>query len=146
VVWEADSESKHPAGLPDTVAERRRNDMGPSNHSRAWLVLVLVSITIQGVTPDTHDLASRRTCQLLYAFLADQCFEEEDASPVEVCEPDQPGALVPSRGIDRRTRHEDQETGPGASVMGTGASRSLTRHCDVARIDGLIYSLCRLTC
>jgi len=120
--------------------------MGRSKLSRSCLVLALIAVAIQGITPTAYDLASRGAGRLLSAVLGDHDFEEDDASPEEMDEPDWPGIPLIRKVTDRRPGLGLQAAGSSMPMMRSGASRISDPSRDVARIDGLIYSLCRLTC
>src|SRR5262249_10292176 len=109
-------------------------------------VLLLVVVTIQGITPTAYDLTSRGTFCRLSAALADQDFGEDDASPVDTNEPDRPGTPWLRKVTDRRPRLGFQEAGPSESMVGSGVPRISEFRRDMVRLDGLIYSLCRLLC
>src|SRR5262245_66615853 len=100
------------------------------SNCRACLALVLVSVAIQGVTPDPHDLASPRTWQLLYAFLADQQLGADATSPDEVCDPYQPGPLLTRWVTAGQSRSGAPATGARAARTAAGRRPSRSAGAD----------------
>jgi hypothetical protein len=123
--------------------------MGQGRLSRAiGLQCLLVASAIQGITPDAQDLGSAKALWLFCPVLADAgSLADDDGLPDEVCGPAQAAAL-----IIRMARSGDvaypafASTEPLLPTIQTNALRSNSRRRCSARINNLIYSLCRINC
>jgi hypothetical protein len=108
--------------------------------------LLLVVTSIQGLTPDLHDLASSRAMILLHPFATDDnSFPVEDDSPDDVCEAMDP---IPYRGVLHHSDHlspigftlpvgspQSAQFVAGGSIGGRGVvTRSLSLHCELCRL------------
>jgi hypothetical protein len=122
--------------------------MGQGRHSsyRFWGVL-LIAVAIQGITPDSEDVASPRAILLLSANFSDHSFQNEDEWPDDVCEVArfQSIRLAPGPKGHLRTSelsafeiHEPLHScqAPERPSLGSLDASSLR----------LIYSLCRVRC
>jgi hypothetical protein len=110
--------------------------------------ILLVTLTLQGIVPDAHDLASLRGLDLVCMVLFELDFSTDDFdSADEVCGP------VLS-GITRQTRkllnllataglNLTRQTVPS---LANSPFCYLSPHGSIVRIDDPIHSLCRLIC
>jgi len=125
--------------------------MGQGRLSQAFcLHILLIALAIQGITPDSNDLASSNALKLFCPFLTDaDRMVDEDKFPDDVCEPvrveidlcrcqlaDFDGLPFP--------RFATAEAQWGR--VKSDALPFVARDGTLIRIDGLIHSLCRLKC
>jgi hypothetical protein len=113
------------------------------------LQFLLIASAIQGVTPDARDLASIKALWLFCPVLAEaNSLADDDGLPDEVCGPAQSAANL----IFRTAKSGDVSHPASASTesllptLQSSARRSVYRHRCSARIDDLIYALCRINC
>jgi hypothetical protein len=113
------------------------------------LRLVLIACAIQAATPDAHDIASVRSLRFFFPFLAVAgSLADDDELPDEVCGPAQFAANL----ISRTTKSGDLPCPPSGSnefILPESQSNGLTsssRQCCSARINDMIYCLCRINC
>jgi hypothetical protein len=114
-----------------------------------WLHVLLIATAIQGLTPDAHDLASIKALWLFCPVLAEaNCLADDDGLPDEVCGPARSAAnLIFRTGKSREVPYPAfASTDSFLPTFQTNALRSISRHPFSARIDDLIYSLCRINC
>jgi hypothetical protein len=125
--------------------------MGQGRRSQAFcLHILLIALAIQGITPDSNDLASINALKLFCPRLTDaDQMVDEDEFPDDVCEP------VRVQIDLGRCQLADLDGLPFArfataeAQMGRVKSDALqfvARRGTLTRIDGLIHSLCRLKC
>jgi hypothetical protein len=123
--------------------------MGQGRLSRTiCLQFLLVASAIQGITPDAQDLGSVKALCLFCPVLTDAGpSDDDDGLPDEVSGPAQSAAL-----IIRMARPGDvafpafASTDPLLPPIQSNALRSNSRRPCSARINDLIYSLCRINC
>ena len=113
------------------------------------LRLLLIACAIQGVTPDAHDLASIKALWLFCPVLAEaNSLADDDGLPDEVCGRDESATDLMIRTAKSREASYPAfaSTDSFLPTFQTNALRSISRHRFSARIDDLIYSLCRINC
>jgi hypothetical protein len=113
------------------------------------LQFLLIASAIQGVTPDAKDLASIKALWFFCPVLAEaNSLADDDGLPDDVCEPVRSAADL----MIRTAKPGDVPYPSFASTdsllpaFQTNALRSVSRHCFSAKIDELIYTLCRINC
>ncbi len=113
------------------------------------LQFLLIASTIQGVTPYAHDLACIKALRLFCPLLANAgTLADDDRLPDEVCGP----ILATARLIIRPAKPGNlahPEFASTESLQPTFQSDTLRfvwRHDASARIDDLVYLLCRINC
>jgi hypothetical protein len=117
-----------------------------------WLHLVLISVAIQGVTPDSQDLASLNSLFLLcHSGAGSGNLADNDSLPNEVCGPAEPVVDVVLRGMaepDGPAGHLSFSTGHHDLLTTPIKIRRIgSRHGTDSRLADLICSLlCRFRC
>jgi hypothetical protein len=113
------------------------------------LQFLLIASAIQGITPDAHDLASIKALWLFCPVRAEAGrLADDDGLPDDVCGPAQSAAaLIIRTGKSGDVSHPAYtSTESLLPTFQSCALRSVSRHSCSARIDDLIYSLCRINC
>jgi hypothetical protein len=123
--------------------------MGPATGSHPISIpILLIALTIQGVIPDAHDLASLRALNLVCMVLINLDSSSNDCdSADDVCGPVRSGITSEMRELLKRLASTGFELpGPTVPSIGRGALRFSSLPSPIVRIDDLIHSLCRLIC
>jgi hypothetical protein len=123
--------------------------MGQGRLSRTiCLQFLLVASAIQGITPDAQDLGSAKALWVFCPVLADAgSLADDDGLPDEVCGPAQSAALIIRMASSDDVAYPAfASTEPLLAPIQASALRSNSRRPCSARINELIYSLCRINC
>ena len=142
-----------------------------------WLDLriLLVAVTIQGVTPSAHNLASSRLLRILFETAArgesntahgetatacpvphDECSPGGSGPPIDKYRKKTPGVLClpvrtgwqagPRRHAGRPLRIESVSENPWEALINPAQPCPPSIHTGVEQGTDLLHSLCRLTC
>jgi len=110
--------------------------------------ILLIALTLQGIIPDAHDLASLQGLNLVCMVLLELDFSSNDCdSADEVCGPIHSGITPETRELLNRVATAGLKlTRQTVPSIGNGSSWYLSPPGPIVRIDDPIHSLCRLIC